>query len=58
MISTLGSGVLALVDLSYPFSEEALDSLLYHTELTSEGAMYQQHIQEVFVYLVEFLEEK
>jgi hypothetical protein len=58
VISTLGPGMLALVDLSYPFSEGALDSLLRHTELTSEGAMYQQHVQEVFVYLVEFLEEK
>ena len=58
MISTLSLGVLALVDLSYPFSEGALDSLLRYTKLTSKGAMYQQHVQEVFVYLVEFLKEK
>lgn len=58
VISTLDPGVLALVDLRDPFSEEALDSLLRHTELTSKGPRYQRHVQEVFIYLVEFLEEK
>jgi hypothetical protein len=57
VIATLNPGVLALVDLSNPISQETLNSLLHHTELSSKGALYQGYIQEVFVYLVEFLKE-